>query len=119
MALFLLLHPSRKMKEKKEAIRTLLGGDGRRTKVREAIRFLDPIAQQCEVAFWVWMLGNLRAHHPKFIATITMWQSFFFKTRGLSWLGMRTLFEQGVAVERRKLTNWMKSQSQTTERFCR
>lgn len=120
MALFLLSHPlNRGSRQMKKDIKTLFEGHGNSTAVHRAVRDLASSASSNEVQFWMWMMGNLRAHHPEFIATITMWNSFFLKTRGLSWLGMNTLFEQGMVVERRQLSKWMKEQSVAVATFCR
>jgi hypothetical protein len=120
MALFLLSHPVRRGSRKiKEDIKTLFEGHGNSSAVHQAVSNVASVAVSKEGPFWVWMLGNLRAHHPEFIATITMWQSFFLKTRGLSWLGMKTLCELGMVIERRRLTTWMKTQSMAVATFCR
>ena len=111
MLIFLIFHTQRGKRALSSDIRSIFNGHGNSAEVKSAIAKLNTSAAKIKNAFWLWVLSKLRVHNPKFVQSITMWQSFFLKSRGLSWTGMDALYRQGIVVQRHALTSWMENQS--------
>ena len=111
MLIFLIFHNQRGKRAIKTDILSIWEGHGNSADVKRAISRLNDSADRFKNPFWLWVLSKLRVHNPKFVQSITMWQSFFLKSRGLSWAGMDALYRQGIVVQRHALTSWMANQS--------
>ena len=105
MLIFLIFHNQRGKRVIKYDILSIWDGHGNSADGKSAISRLNTSADRVKNAFWLWVLSNLRVHNPKFVHSITMWQSFFLKSRGLSWAGMDALYRQGIVVQRHALTS--------------
>lgn len=119
MVFFMMTHGHRGQKTTNEAIVSIVRQHGNASTRREAVSNLNNVAKTLERPFWIWALGQMRAYCNYQKSQICMWTSFFLKSRGLSWLGMESLADQGIVCGRGPLNRWSKQQAEAMEVFCR
>jgi len=119
MVFFMMTHGHRGQKTTNEAIVRIVREHGNASTRREAVSTLNNVAKTLERPFWIWALGQMRAYCNYQKSQICMWTSFFLKSRGLSWLGMESLADQGIVCGRGPLNRWPKQQAEAMEVFCR
>ena len=102
-------------------IRDICENHGNSTARKSAVAKLNKLSKTLEHRFWKWTLGKLRTQMDYQSSELCLWFSFFLKSRGLSWLGMESLAEQGIVCSdcRHVLNNWVTQQANTMNDFCR
>ena len=103
----------------KGAIQDMIRHRSTSSEHKAGVAHLNTTAHALEQKFWIWTLGQLRSQFNFQKSQLCMWTSFFLKSRGLSWLGMESLADQGVVCGRNVINRWMKDQSMRVKEFCR
>lgn len=119
MVFFLMSYEHRGQKATNEAIKLLVLETKSSDDTTQALETLNQRATMFKKQFWIWTVSQLRAQPGFQKSQLCMWTSYFLKSRGLSWLGMDSLAEQGVVCSRRSLTRWMKQEASAMNKFCR
>jgi len=119
MVFFLMVQEHRGLTATKKAIQTVHDSHGNSGERNEATTLLNERSRTLEKQFWIWTLSQLRASTSYQKSQLCMWTSFFLKGRGLSWLGMESLADQGIVCGRHALKRWTTGQSSAMKEFCR
>jgi hypothetical protein len=121
MVMFLMQVGGRGQRATIEAIRAVTDNHGASGVAKDAVKVLNVRAATLQKRFWIWAFGQVRSifHHDYQESQLCMWYSFFMKSRGLSWVGMEALADQGVVCGRRALNRWVAQQANAMHMFTR
>lgn len=115
MVHFLLLKKFKNSANVKAALRRVCSGECS----SHDVELCNKAGDSQEVTFWQWVIGQIRALHPRHMAEATLWLSYLLRARGLTWNGMALLADNGICASRRQIERWELAQNNMIKKFTR